>query len=260
MSSSPDYPQEYTPQQHRYQQQHSSSNGAYDDVREEDLFFPNGVAPTSSPPRRPAPAQVTEYVADMGQTALTPEQEELLYAQQRAIKQWSRRVQICFALHLVRTTRDGRRKSQRDTQHGSYTHAWCRMDCGGYCVYLLSFFLRQVGALLLLHSYYWFTTVIGLVILFCLGLYAYSIRQRQTYFVLLYVVVVLVNLTKNILILYFLLEETRHGKSLAPYEYFVVMWLFGDCAIFTVRRGALEDGGVHVQSWGIISLIVSCAL
>lgn len=129
----------------------------------------------------------------------------------------------------------------------------------------------QIGALCLLHSYYWFTTVIGVVLLIGLGIYAYSIKQQTTnvrhaenrgakreariafssrllahtslvllcspppQFVLLYVSIVLVNLLKNVLILYFFFTDVRHGHRLDTYEYFLAILLCVDVVLLTVR-------------------------
>jgi len=98
----------------------------------------------------------------------------------------------------------------------------------------IGFAIHFIVALCLLRSYYWFTTVIGVVLLIGVWLYAYSIRQRQTNFVLVYVTILLVNLMKNVLILYFILQQRfKKGKELDPYEDFIVTLLFVDCAIFT---------------------------
>lgn len=89
-------------------------------------------------------------------------------------------------------------------------------------------------ALLLLHSLYWYTTVIGCVLLIGLGLYAYSIRQQQTNFVVLYVLIVLVNLLKNALLLYFYISAAHEGEELEPYEWFLVVMMCIDSVVCTV--------------------------
>ena len=58
-----------------------------------------------------------------------------------------------------------------------------------------------------------FTTVIGGVILLGLVLYAYSVQQERSEFVLLYLVLLLVNFTKNALILSFLKPELDDGVN-----------------------------------------------
>jgi hypothetical protein len=58
------------------------------------------------------------------------------------------------------------------------------------------FAIQLISALCLLHSIYWYSTVIGLVILIGLLVFAYSIKQQQTNFVRVYVLIVLVNLAK----------------------------------------------------------------
>jgi hypothetical protein len=81
-----------------------------------------------------------------------------------------------------------------------------------------------------------FTTVVGVVLLIGVGLYAYSIKQQQKNAVLLYVTIVLVNLCKNVIIVYFYFQGTKSGDTLAPYEYFLVILLLVDCVIFTVSE------------------------
>ena len=99
----------------------------------------------------------------------------------------------------------------------------------------ICFVLHLITALCLLHSYYWFSTVIGLVLLVAIWLYAYAIHQRQTNFVLSYLVVVVVNLAKNVLILYFYFRDSRQGQTLDSYDYFLVALMIIDASILTVR-------------------------
>lgn len=117
-------------------------------------------------------------------------------------------------------------QEELESQHQAAIRQWGRRVKACFAIQLISL-------LCLLHSLYWYTTVIGVVLLIAILIFAYSIKQQQVNFVLVYVGVVLVNLIKNVVLLYFFFEEDKSGDSLSAYEYFLVILLLVDCIIFT---------------------------
>jgi len=93
----------------------------------------------------------------------------------------------------------------------------------------ICFTLQLLAAACLLRSYYWFTTVIGFVIVLGCYLYAYVVRQKKHEFALAYLLLVTLNFVKDIVILYFYCS----GPSMDSYEIFLVFLLITDCVIFS---------------------------
>jgi len=91
------------------------------------------------------------------------------------------------------------------------------------------FFLQLIAASCLFRSYYWFTTVIGYIIVIGCYVYAYVTRQKKHEFALAYFLLVTANFVKDIVIIYFYLS----GPSPDSYESFLVGLLIIDCVIFS---------------------------
>ena len=75
-------------------------------------------------------------------------------------------------------------------------------------------------------------------------------RLSTSQFVLLYVSIVLVNLLKNVLILYFFFTDVRHGHRLDTYEYFLAILLCVDVVLLTVRGTDHSTAGGKAEEKG----------
>jgi len=90
----------------------------------------------------------------------------------------------------------------------------------------ICFGLQLLSAGCLLHSYYWFTTVIGFVMVIASFLYAHIVRQQKHEFALAYLLLVSMNWIKNVVVVY----QYVTASSMLGYEYFLVILLIIDCA------------------------------
>jgi len=95
------------------------------------------------------------------------------------------------------------------------------------------FALHMITALCLCYSHYWFTTVIGVVLLAAVYVFAFAIKMRQTTFVLLYLLIVLLNLTKNIMVLIFFFQLLKPKHGLAAFDQFLIGLCFVDVCLLT---------------------------
>jgi len=92
----------------------------------------------------------------------------------------------------------------------------------------ICFAVQLLVSACLLRSYYWFTTVIGFVIVIGCYVYSYVVRQKRHEFALAYLLLVTLNFVKNVVIVYFYLV----GPPLDAYEVFLVVLLIIDSACF----------------------------
>eukprot|EP00823_Brevimastigomonas_motovehiculus_P002957 TRINITY_DN1776_c0_g1_i1.p1 TRINITY_DN1776_c0_g1~~TRINITY_DN1776_c0_g1_i1.p1 ORF type:complete len:192 (+),score=7.54 TRINITY_DN1776_c0_g1_i1:45-620(+) len=91
----------------------------------------------------------------------------------------------------------------------------------------ICFGLQLLAACSLLHSYYWFTTVISFVIVIGCYIYSYVFRQRKNEFALAYLILVTLNFIKNVFIIYWLITGNPDA-----WEIFLICVLIADCAFF----------------------------
>lgn len=92
------------------------------------------------------------------------------------------------------------------------------------------FLLHVITSCILLNTFYWFTSVIGLVILLGSYLYAYSVREEKEHFVYFYVFFLGLNLFKNTVIVFFLSASLNTGLS--AYEQVAFAFLIVDDIFF----------------------------
>lgn len=91
------------------------------------------------------------------------------------------------------------------------------------------FVLHLIPVGMLINTYFWFTSVIGLVLVAIMGLYVWTHRQSKAQFVVLYSGLIIINLIKNIII--FMMYFFHPINDLNRYEYSLTFILLVDALL-----------------------------
>ncbi len=91
------------------------------------------------------------------------------------------------------------------------------------------FGLHLVPIVLLLNTTYWYTTVVGLIILAGLLIFAWTHRQKKSQFVFLYTILVGLNFIKDVVIIFFFFFAPI--TKLEAFEYVMFFLLLADAAV-----------------------------
>jgi len=98
----------------------------------------------------------------------------------------------------------------------------CRLQVG--------FVLLLIPQLILLFSIYWYTTVIGMIILAFVFIYCWTHRERKSDFILMYSGLLILNAIKDIVLIFFFFFAPL--TDLTAVEYVAMVSLIVDAGVF----------------------------